>query len=82
MHGAWVFSRESLEIMAGKCGFARFEAKPCQRFGLGSLVAWLLERGPRGEAAYDFITPALGACCKSKMAKRGTAEYLVLELVK
>jgi SAM-dependent methyltransferase len=78
----WVFSSESLELMAGKCGFSRFEAKPRQRFGLGNLVAWLLEREPRGEAAYDFITPALDACYKSEMAKHGTAEYLVLELVK
>jgi len=78
----WVFSRQSLEFLAKKCGFSEYKVKFYQRFGIGNLIAWLQTREPRGEAAYDFIPPALNTLYKSEMAREETAEYLILELKK
>jgi len=78
----WVLSSRSLEIMAEKCGFSEFKVKFYQRFGIGNLIAWLQTHKPKGEAVFDFISPALNVLYKSEMAKEETAEYLVLELRK
>jgi SAM-dependent methyltransferase len=78
----WVFSRASLERMAHAAGFSEIKVHFYQRFGLGNLIAWLQTREPKGDAAYDFFSPALNAHYKSEMSKEETAEYLVLSLKK
>jgi SAM-dependent methyltransferase len=78
----WVLSHESLELMARKCSFSEFRVKFYQRFGIGNLIAWLQTRLPKGEAVYDFVTPTLNNMYKEQMARKETAEYLMLELRK
>jgi SAM-dependent methyltransferase len=78
----WVFSRQSLEIMAENSGFSEYSVKFYQRFGIGNLIAWLQTCKPKGEMTYEFVTPALNNLYKTEMAREETAEYLVLELNK
>lgn len=78
----FVFSRDSLEVMAQKVGFSKYEVLFYQRFGLGNLLAWLQTGQPCGDKAYDFITTSLDKLYKSEMAKESTAEYLILSLHK
>jgi len=78
----WVFSGDSLKYMAQNSGFSEYGLKYHQRFGIGNLIAWLQTRMPKGEAVFDFVTPALNACYKAEMAKAETAEYLILEVRK
>lgn len=78
----FVFSRSSLEIMAQKAGFLKYEVLFYQRFGLGNLIAWLQTGQPCGDKHYDFITESLDKLYKSEMAREKTAEYLILRLHK
>ena len=82
IHHPWVLSEEIMREMAEKIGFKAIEVYSIQRFGLGNLLSWLLEKEPRGDVQYDFITDTLNAAYKEEAVAKGNGEYIVLKAKK
>jgi SAM-dependent methyltransferase len=73
----WYFNPSSLARALEKAGFSGVEIKGQQRFGLGNFLAWLKHRRPRGEAEYDFVTPAVDRVWRTELERTLRSDFLL-----
>ncbi|WP_155829710.1 class I SAM-dependent methyltransferase [Butyrivibrio sp. AC2005] len=80
----WIFSKESLRMMADKVGFLpqNIKFKYYQRYGIGNMLGWLKFQEPKKDIQNDFITKTLDDVWKRESEKQELADYIVLEIEK
>ncbi len=78
----WIFSEQSLKLLAEKVGFTHIAVKYFQRYGIGNMMGWIRDK-VQGTAIKDkFITPTLDNVWKNQCSEQGLADYIVLYLKK
>lgn len=78
----WIFSEESLRLLAEQEGFAKISVKYFQRYGIGNMVGWIRDKKPGTAIQDDFISETLNTVWKSQCSENGLADYIVLYLQK
>lgn len=78
----WIFSKESMEIMAKRCGYSGIITKYFQRYGLDNAMGWLRDKEPNCEIEIHSITGILNHVWKHELAEKGLGDYIVLYLQK
>lgn len=74
----WILSDNAMRLMAEDIGFKNIRIEYKQKYGIGNLLAWLLENKPRGDIEYDFIDDTLDVAYRKAMSKKNICEYIVL----
>lgn len=78
----WVLSKGSFLWIAEQCGIKDYRCKFYQRYGMGNLLYWLLNREPGQHRQYDFISRGLDEHWRSDLEDRELSDYIVFEFVK
>lgn len=78
----WIFSGNSLEILADKCGCSGKEVKYFQRYGIDNLMGWLRDKEPNSEIKMAEDMDELNTMWKSWAAEKELGDYIVLYLEK
>lgn len=78
----WIFNRHNLEMMANMAGFKEVRVRYFQRYGIGNLLGWLKDKGPKSDVSGAFITDALNDVWKRECEQQGLADYIVLYITK
>lgn len=78
----WIFHKKSFEELARSCGITNYQCNYYQRYGLGNLLYWLMEKKPGGRKQYPFITKAMDQCWKAELEEKELSDYMVFEFQK
>lgn len=78
----WIFSENSLELLADKCGYHGKNVKCFQRYGIDNMMGWIRDKEPNSEIEMGVLTEELNALWKSYAAEKGLGDYIVLYLEK
>jgi SAM-dependent methyltransferase len=72
----WYFSRKSLQNILELAGFTRIKVVGYQRFGVGNFLSWLLDKRPKGNVKFDFVTPAVDQVWKTELERTFRSDFL------
>lgn len=75
----WIISRRGFECMAEKIGIKDYTINFYQRYGLGNMLYWLLNKAPGRHVKYDFISDGLNSLWKHELERQELADYIVFE---
>lgn len=78
----WIFSEQSLRLIAEEQGFRKIEIKFFQRYGFGNMLGWVRDKAPRKTIESEFITAALDGVWKGQLSDKGMSDYIVMYLEK
>lgn len=78
----WILSGKSLCRMAKEAGFRKTEIRYYQRYGIGNLLGWCLEKKPRKNIEIPFISKEMDAAWKGACSGHEVADYVVLYATK
>lgn len=78
----WVFSKESLEILAKRIGFSKITIKIFQMYGLDNLFGWLRDKKPNSAIGAELLGENINSAWKSHCAETGIGDYMVMYLEK
>jgi len=78
----WVLGKGSFRWIAEQCGIRDCRCRFYQRYGLGNLIYWLLNKKPGRHKQYDFITGGLDAHWRADLEDRELSDYIVFEFTK
>jgi SAM-dependent methyltransferase len=72
----WYFSGKSLQNILELAGFTRIKVVGYQRFGIGNFLSWLLDKGPKGNVKFDYVTPAVDQVWKTELERTFRSDFL------
>ena len=78
----WIFSEQSLRMIAEQQGFTKISFKYCQRYGIGNMLGWIRDKKPGTAVENEFITAALDGVWRGQLSDKGLADYIVMYLEK
>ena len=78
----WVLGKGSFQWIAERCGMKVYQCRFYQRYGMGNLLYWLLNKKPGQHKQYDFISKGLDAHWRANLEDRELSDYIVFEFVK
>lgn len=78
----WVLGKGSFQWIAGQCGIEKYRCRFYQRYGLGNLLYWSLNKRPGQHKRYDFITKGLDAHWRADLETSEMSDYIVFEFTK
>ena len=78
----WVLGRGSFRYIAEQCGIREHRCGFYQRYGLGNLIYWLLNKAPGRHKGYDFMTKGLDAHWRADLEASELSDYIVFEFTK
>lgn len=78
----WVLCEDSFRVIAEKCNIENYKIKYHQRYGLGNLMYWLLNKVPGKHKQYEFIKTSVDMAWKISLEEQGLADYIVFEFSK
>lgn len=78
----WVLGKESFKEITKICGITKYDIKYYQRYGIGNFISWLVNKEPRGNITYDFISKTLDNVWKIELEHQELADYIILDYEK
>lgn len=78
----WVLSKGSFSIIAQKCSIEKWCCKFYQRYGLGNMIYWLVNKKPGQHKQYEFISKGMNELWKSELESKEMSDYIVFEFKK
>ena len=78
----WIFNEASLKILAKQVGFSKVEIKYYQRYGIGNCISWLINKEPKGNVEFDFVSATLDEVWKTECSTNKLSDYIVLYVEK
>lgn len=78
----WVLSKGSFSIIAQKCSIEKWYCKFHQRYGLGNMIYWLVNKKPGQHKQYEFISKGMDELWKSELENKEMSDYIVFEFEK
>lgn len=78
----WVLSKGSFAVIAQKCSITSWNCQFYQRYGLGNLIYWLINRKPGQHKHYGFISKGLDEHWKAELEENEMSDYIVFEFTK
>lgn len=78
----WIFSMESLCLLAEKSGFKVKDAVYKQRYNLSNLLNWMKNRRPMGNDRINIISDELEDAYIKSCEEMGVADYILVYLKK
>lgn len=78
----WIFSGESLGMLAERAGFKDIEVRYYQRYGIENLLGWCLEKRPNAGFKDRQLAGRLDAAFRSACSADGAGDYIILQAEK
>lgn len=78
----WILGEKSLKLCAQKAGFTQSEVKYKQRYGMGNMISWLINKKAMGHKSYEFITDTMDAVWRGQLEAQGLSDYILIYLHK
>lgn len=78
----WILSEKSYARICEEAGFSEIKIVQKQRYGIGNMVSWLLNKRPMGHCSFEFISETLDISYKKEIEAAGMADYLIAYLRK
>lgn len=78
----WILNEKGLRMLAERVGFNKVEVKYYQRYGIGNCISWLINKEPRGNIKFDFISETLDEVWKKECNSSKLSDYIVLYVEK
>lgn len=78
----WVLGKGSFSAIARKCSITQWNCKFYQRYGLGNMIYWLINRKPGQHKQYEFISKSLNEHWKAELERKEMSDYIVFEFEK
>lgn len=78
----WVLGEKSLKLCAKKAGFTSSEVKYKQRYGMGNMISWLINKKAMGHKSYGFITDTMDSVWRGQLEAQGLSDYVLIYLHK
>ncbi len=78
----WVLGKGSFQWIAEQCGIQDYQCSFYQRYGMGNLLYWLLNKKPGRHKQYDFISRGLDEHWKADLEACELSDYIVFEFIK
>ena len=78
----WVLSEGTFKVMAEKCNISNYQIKYYQRYGLGNLMHWLLNKTPGKHKEYEFIKKSVDMAWRASLEEQGKSDYILFEFTK
>lgn len=78
----WIFSGESLRLLAQKAGFRHIEIHYYQRYGIENVLGWCLEKEPKSTVDIPFFRHEIDAVWRGTCSGHHLADYVVLYATK
>lgn len=78
----WVLCKGSFEVIAKMCSITKWSCNYYQRYGLGNLIYWLLNKKPGKHKKYEFISKGMDEHWKAELEEKEMSDYIVFEFSK
>ena len=73
----WVLNENSLGYICRQAGFNEVDIRYKQRYGLGNMISWLLEKKAGVKREYSFVTSTLDKVWKSELEANKKSDYIL-----